>query len=260
MSRATRVSRPGERQRWAHVESARDTEVLAWIARFQFVTLEVLASRFGVSVTRIGVRVRRLEQLGYVRRVTGLMGQAHAIYLAPAGAKHIGSTRRRAPRPSLQRDHELALTQLVCRLELARPDLEVLTERDAREQERAGDRRFSVDVRAEHGGTAKRWPDVSLTDGIRTVACEVEFAAKGTERLSRILEAYIASSLAEVRFYVVDPLIARRIARLKRDLRVAYGLPGSRLCRIEVQPWSTVSAETRARIVSNVEASGRSRG
>ena len=79
------------------------------------------------------------------------MGQSHAIYLAPVGAKLIGSTRRRAPRPSLQREHELALTQLVCRLELVRPDLDVLTERDARERERDEDRRCSGDVRAEHG-------------------------------------------------------------------------------------------------------------
>ena len=230
-----------------------------WIARFQFVTLDVLAARFEVSVARVGVRVRRLEQLGYLRRVTGLPSQAHAIYLAPAGARHIGSPRRRAPRPSLQRNHELALTQLVCRLELARPDLEVLTERDARERERDGDRRFSIDVRAEHGATAKRWPDVSLTDGRRTVALEVEFAAKGTERLNRILEAYIASSMAEVRFFVIDPVVAGRIARLRRDLLVAFGSPGARLCRIEILPWSTVSVEARERIVKKVEAAGFNR-
>lgn len=260
MSHSPLGTRPRQRQRWAHVESARDVEVLVWIARFQFVTLDVLAARFEVSVARAGVRVRRLEQLGYVRRVTGLVSQAHAIYLAPPGARHIGSPRRRAPRPSLQRDHELALTQLVCRLELARPDFEVLTERDARQRECDGDQRFSVDVRAEHGGTAKRWPDVTLTNGRRTVALEVEFAAKGTERLRRIIEAYIASPMAEARFFVIDPVVAGRIARLRRDLLVAFGTSGARLCKIEIVPWTTVTAETRERIIKKVEVPGSSRG
>ncbi len=189
------------------------------------------------------------------------MGQAHAIYLAPAGAKLIGSTRGPgAATFRLQREHELALTQLVCRLELTRPDLDVLTERDAREREPDEDRRCSVDVRAEHGVTAKRWPDASVTDGRRTVALEVEFAAKGTERLSRILEAYIASSMAEVRFFVTDPVVAGRIARLKRDLLVAFGSPGARLCRIEVLPWDAVSAQARDRILKKIEAAGSSRG
>lgn len=254
MNRLKTVAGHGERQRQANVEAVRDAEVLAWVARFQLVTLDVLAARFDVSAARMGIRVRRLESLGYVRRVTGLVGQAHAIYLAPAGARLIGSPRHRAPRPSLQREHELALTQLVCRLELARPDLQVLTERDAREIERTEERRFCVDVRAPHGVTAKRWPDVCLTNGQRTVALEVEFAAKGTDRLARILEAYLASPMAEVRFFVTDPVVAGRIARLKRALTVAFGVPGARLCRVEVLPWDTVSAQARERILKRIEA------
>ena len=51
---------------WEVDEAARDLEVVAWVARFRFVTAELLARRLVVSVQRANARVRRLEHAGLV--------------------------------------------------------------------------------------------------------------------------------------------------------------------------------------------------
>jgi hypothetical protein len=54
------------RGRRQHVEADRDREWLRWIGRFRFVTADLLALRFGVSVQQARNRVRRLARDGLV--------------------------------------------------------------------------------------------------------------------------------------------------------------------------------------------------
>ncbi len=254
---AKEMRRRGERTRWTYVEAERDRAVLAWIGRFRFVTIEALAARFEVSHERMRARVRRLEAQGLVHRAPRLPSQAAVLYLTPAGARTAGSRRHRAPRPDTHRVHELALATLVCELEhklAARPELSVLTERDARDQEGDGTRRFSVDVVDDRGRKATRWPDVIIASATRTVAIEVEFAEKGSDRLRAILDAYLASTMTEVRYLVSSPTLAGRLQRLAREQARGMRAFSPRLCAITIHPWGGVSPDVADQIRARLTA------
>ena len=49
-------------------EAELDLVILAWAARFAFVTVSMLSWRWGVSEQKMRKRVRRLEREGFVRR------------------------------------------------------------------------------------------------------------------------------------------------------------------------------------------------
>ena len=156
MSAPARRSRGTQRLRRGHVEAARDREWLAWISRFRFVTAAVLAHRFDVSVRQANARVARLAHDGLVVVHREFVGQASAIYLARAGSVLLGQAPRRAPRPDMQREHELALARLVAELERsdAAAGFEVLTERECRRLESDGARGYSVELLAGVGPSA----------------------------------------------------------------------------------------------------------
>lgn len=249
------TQRSGERSRWTYVEAERDRAVLIWIGRFRFVTVEVLAERFAVSIQRTRARIRRLEAQGLVQRAPRLPTQAAVLALTPAGARAAGSRRHRAPRPDTHRVHELALAELVCELELAdRPGLEILTERDARDREADGTRRYSVDVHDDRGRLAKRWPDVLITSPKTIVAIEVEFAEKGSERLRGILDAYLASGMAEVRFLISSPALAARLKRLAAEQARGMRAFNPQLCAITIHPWRGVTPEDAEKIRARLAA------
>ncbi len=255
--KARGMQRPGERARWAYVEAVKDREVLEWVGRFRFVTIDALAQRFEVSLQRMRARIRRLEQQRLVQRAARLPNQAAVLYLTPAGARHVGSRRHRAPRPDTHRVHELALARLVCELELKladRRDLDVLTERDARDREGDGERRYSVDVVDDRGTRAIRWPDVMIAGATRVVAIEVEFAEKGSERLRGILDAYLASAMSEVRFLVSSPTLAGRLKRLAAQQAHGMHAFAPTLCKVTIAPWSGVRPEVAEKIRARLAA------
>src|SRR5690349_7643973 len=129
------------RRRRGTAEAARDREWLRWIGRFRFVTARLLAARFGVSEQQANVRIRRLTAAGLVSRTAGGIGQAYAVALTRRGARLVGLPERRAPRTDAQREHELAIVDLVGRLErrLGREAVgRVLTERECRERQGLG--------------------------------------------------------------------------------------------------------------------------
>jgi len=218
------------------------------------VTCELLAARFGVHPDRMRARIRRLEQLGLVLRACGLPNQAAAVYLTAAGACHIGIRRRRPPRPDMHREHELALIGLVCRLELRRPDLRVLTERDARDLELTSQQRLSVDVVDGQGRTVKRWPDVILADAQQTAAIEVEFAAKSSQRLRGILRAYIDSPMSQVHYLVSSPALAARLQTIAAQETSGARMFNPQPCPITIAPWHQATPTAQAAIKARLAA------
>src|SRR5215210_1424589 len=152
------------RRRRATAEAERDREWLRWVGRFRFVTSRLLAARFGVSEQQANVRIRRLAAAGLVSRTAGGVGQAYAVALTRRGARLVGLPERRAPRTDAQREHELAIVDLVGRLErrLEREAVgRVLTERECRERQGLGIRRYSVAVFGRRSAREEqRWPDV----------------------------------------------------------------------------------------------------
>lgn len=214
-----------------------------WIARFRFVTAEVLADRFEVSHQRVNARLRRLERAGLVVLHRDEPTQPRAVYVSGRGARRVGLRVRRAPRPDAHREHEWALAALVARLERLDASLRVLTERDARAREADSGDRHSADVRPAGGELQRRWPDLIVehpTAG--RVAVEVEFAAKHTERLRRIVAGYLnARWFAQVRVLVREPAVERRIAALAATARPSPALMAlldGRTPEFVVEPWS----------------------
>jgi hypothetical protein len=136
-----------------------------------------------------------------VQRRADAASQARTVATTRVAARALGLPERRAPRTSVQREHELLLARLVAELERAAGGPVVRTEREARSREAAGVARFSADMLEASGTQARRWPDLVLEgDGLR-VAVEVELTGKGTARLERIVAGYRdALWFDEVRF------------------------------------------------------------
>jgi DNA-binding MarR family transcriptional regulator len=207
------------RGRWGRIERERDELWLRWVGRFRFVTVELLAMRFGVSEQRAGVRVRRLEQAGMLQRSHGGVGRAAVVALTRAGARRVGLRDRRVVRSDAQRGHELAIARLVARTEarqLTAPLARLLTEREARDLRSGALRDLSIEVPGAPAGQRRRWPDLILErDEGRPVAIEVELTLKGATRLARIIAAYQRSDIyAEARYLVCDARVARAVSRL----------------------------------------------
>ena len=221
-----RRSRGTDRRRRAYVEAARDREWLEWIGRFRFVTSSVLALRFGVSVRQANARVARFAHDGLVVVHREFVGQASAIYLSRAGCTFLGQRPRKAPRPDMQRAHELAIATLAARLELTEGpgEMYVFTERECRRREADGEKGFSVRLLGPE--EQLRWPDLVLYNARVRNAIELERAPKTTKRLRAIVEAYALSDYRRVLFLVESPALARRLAVLAR--RISAELAGVR--------------------------------
>ena len=70
--------------RRADREQARNFAVLAWTARFRFVTPGALALRFGVSEQRMRARVRRLVEAGLLEALRPSVSYPQALHLTRA--------------------------------------------------------------------------------------------------------------------------------------------------------------------------------
>jgi hypothetical protein len=199
-------------------ERVEDERLLGWVARFRFVTAAEAAERFGRSDRRVRSRLARLESNGWVVSQQ-LHGAAPKLYaVSGPGAGVLGTPRRRPPRWETQVTHELQVVALVARLELARPELTILTERDCRAREAQGQARYSVGCLRD-GTPARRWPDVVIEGAGRRAAVEIELAAKTTERLRAILLAYLTDRVYNrLQVRCGSQVLARRMTRLVGDL------------------------------------------
>jgi len=234
------------------VETDRDLEVVAWIARFRFVTADVLAERFAVSEQAMRRRLRGLARAGWIGLEREHRTQANAAFVTARGARLLGQRPRRAPRTQVQREHELALAWLCARLEVAGTGL-VMTEREGRACEADGGPRCSADVAYRTGGPTRRWPDLIVTHDDRRIAIEVEFAPKDSPRLRRILNGYRrATWFQEARFLVRSPALAVRLEALieatRADDVIADLFDTTRLPQAVVAAWPGAAPQLQRRI------------
>lgn len=244
----------------ARLEAERDREMLEWIARFRFVTAELLGERFALSPQRVNARLRRLEAAGLVARERAAATQARAAFVTGVGARRLGVRVRRAPRTNAQREHELAIVALVAHLERSHGarDHRVLTEREQRAAEADSTAQFSVELRPPARGELRRWPDAVIETPTARIAIELELSMKAPERLKRIVAGYAATTTyTDVRFLAATPGIAVRYAALiaretaHRPLATMLDLSQTRLI---VEPWPGADAETQRRITGALAA------
>ena len=147
--------------------------LLAWSARFAFVTAAPAAERWGVSEQRMRARLRRLER--------ERAGAASARRAERAGARRgdRGGRERwcglavRTPRGREPLGHELAVIKRVIAIERhfaehGPAEARVLTERDMRREQRAaGGRAGAVEVVRARGRRGRRWADYAVDDARR---------------------------------------------------------------------------------------------
>ncbi len=168
---------------------------------------------------QVNARLERLELSGLVARRADAASQARTVATTRVAARALGLPERRAPRTSVQREHELPLARLVAEFERSPGVPVVRTEREARSREAAGVARYSADLLEASGSAARRWPDLVLEGDGRRVAVEVELTGKGTARLERIVAGYRdALWFDEVRFLAGSVPVARRLAGVLADI------------------------------------------
>ncbi len=248
-----------ERGRRVDRQAELDLVILAWAARFAFVTVSTLAWRWGVSEQKMRKRVRRLEREGFVRRHRDGRNQPARVVVTERGGDACGLTIRTARgRESL--GHELAVIKRVMAIELYfaqhGPDgARVLTERDMRGE---GGRRWSVRVVHPHGRPGKRWPDYAVQAPEGTTAVELEFSLKATSRLRSIVSGYREAHHYEFVDFVLlqrrrDAQLWRSLTRLVDETRFVSH-PASRLPpihfgpRMNITPWRDPLPELHAGI------------
>jgi len=241
-----------------------DRRLLAWVGRFRFVTAGLVAERFGVTVQMARRWVARLVAIGLLGRERAGRTDEYAVYLTAPGARVLGLPRRRPPRVTVHREHELAIVWLASRIERATAR-RVLSERECRYLEAADAGRFSVEVgRATGRGDRRRWPDLVLEDPGRRVAVEIEFAPKGSVRLGAIVDGYLHSTgLTEVRFLVSEPATAGRLAGIVAAETVAAttrALFPIQPPRVAVSPWTDATAVEQAAVQRAIDAVERDHG
>ena len=229
--------------------------MIAWIGRFRFVTVALVAERFGVSVQMTGRRLARLEAGGLLVRARLTHADPFVVFLTPAGARRVGLAARRAPRVGVQREHELAIAWLTSRLERTTDHL-VVTERECRAWQLREEGRFSVRLYRPVGrGDRVRWPDLVVTGNGRRVAVEIEFAPKGSARLAAIVHGYLHSGLYdEVRFLLSHPATAGRLVGIAGRERARAGtLMSGEGTQIVLSPWPGCTPGDRALVQAAID-------
>jgi DNA-binding MarR family transcriptional regulator len=241
-------------------EAVRDREMLGWIGRFRYTSVELLALRFGIAAQNVRVRLKRLDAAGLVRLERRLVVEPWIVSLTGAGARAIGEVPRRAPRVELHQAHELAIGWLCARVETAEryAGVDVLTEREMRSAERDRRRRdepplYGLRLQGAPRGQRSRWPDLVLErDGVVT-AVEIEFTQKADTRLQRIIDAYTYSEFGMVRYLTADPRLARKLVRM-----IAARTPPlfgtKKPVEFVVTPWPRLGAEARAAVRAAIDA------
>jgi len=231
-------------------ERARDVAVLAWAARFRFVTIGALAVRWVVSEQRMRARVRRLEREGLVLRVRRWTNHPAAIYPSERGLERMGLPARARPRFDGRFGHEVAVIKRVLAAEAyfrqgGRHGATILTERDMRRAEGEGGRRFAIQVKDAALRRRRRWPDYVVVTGEGSTAVELEFSAKSTVRLRSIVGGYLRASAYDYVDFVLlqggeHEALRRRLGGIiATEVREApLASADRRVPRLRMVPWS----------------------
>jgi hypothetical protein len=210
--------------------TARDLDLLAFLAEHRFVLCAHVQALLGVSASAAQARLRALRGGGLVcaRRIFHAQPAAHQI--TTAGLRAIDSS---LPRPRVdlrcyQHDVDLAWLWLGAHRGAFRKLAAVISEREMRSRDaridgepaRHGVRLGGVGAQ---GRERLHYPDLVLVapDGQR-VAVELELSGKGRFRQQQILAGYGADARVNAVLYLVDdPAVARSIQACARRLGIS---------------------------------------
>lgn len=169
--------------------SARDVEVLGFIARFGLVPREAVATWAGTGRSVTFARERRLRQAGLIEVGSEFWGAERLIVPTAAGLRlsgyrHLGAARV----SSASATHEARVARLAAQME--RAGVRLLSEREVLAREREEGRRL-YSLKVEGGRRLHRCDLIAEAgDGVPPEAIEVELSLKGPERLDLILRSW----------------------------------------------------------------------
>ena len=192
----------------------RDLELLAWIARFGYVTQDQVqrwiadinggARSHSVSYTRLKV----LADHGLVETRAVLAGLGRAVWATRDGGLTVGAVGRARPPRVSSFEHDALVVDLALHVQVTRPHHRIVTEREMRAEDTANQLtaeaeqpRWALGV-----GRQRRFPDlVSIApSGVRVIH-EVERTAKDHRRLVRLmLQRLDRAEVGAVRYYVAN--------------------------------------------------------
>jgi len=217
--------------------TARDEDILCWIARHGVVTTELIGRRFfwrpdAQDYGRWAAyrRVRALQTLGLVLSDKPFVDMPAVLRVTREGARIADVGIRPAPLVVSQLRHSIALVWITEYLEAANGGAELTTERELRAQ-RYREREEGI-READEGRT----PDALLriptngpgAQGVLTVAVELDLTRKDRRAMERLVRQYDYEKVDRIWWYVT-PGRVERTQELVRELRADD--------RIEVRVW-----------------------
>ena len=190
--------------------TARDLEVLEFVARYGVIPRDVVGLWAGTGRAVTAARERRLRVAGLVEVLAGFGNSGRLCLCTRRGLRATGRDELPAPRFSLATAHHSAMAARVgAQLELG--GHQVLSEREIFARERAEGRRiFSAEL---SDGRLHR-PDLVVVGDV-TQAIEVELTDKSARRLDQLLRAW-RLAITRRRFGAVRYLCGPRALRYVR--------------------------------------------
>jgi hypothetical protein len=205
------------------VQTARDQEIVGWIARIGAAAAEHVQRRFGIGRSQAYARLAALTRDGLLDQKR-LLHRTPGLYVATAeGQRWSGQARLGVQRLSaggFQHAWELAGAAVALYGRL--PDWRQLSERELRALEGDEQRLIASVALGElpGGGRALHRPDLALLDGEGSVlAIEVELAVKAARRLQANARAYARARHLSHVFYLASASAARAVSRAVAEVR-----------------------------------------
>jgi hypothetical protein len=207
------------------VQTARDQEIVGWIARIGAAGAEHVQARFGMGRSQAYARLSALSSDGLLEQKR-LLHRTPGLYVANTeGLRWSGQERLGAQRLSaggFQHAWEVASAAVALRADL--PEWGQLSERELRARE-VDEQQLIASVALGElpgGRPALHRPDLALLDGEgHVLAIEVELTVKAARRLQAIARAYARARHLSHVYYLAAPPAARAVSRAAAEVRAS---------------------------------------
>jgi hypothetical protein len=205
------------------VQTARDQEIVGWIARIGAAGAEQVQGRFGMGRSQAYARLSSLTRDGLLEQKR-LLHRTPGLYVASAeGLRWSGQERLGVQRIGAGGfQHAWQLASAAVALRTALPDWRQLSERELRARESDEQESIASVALGElpGGRAALHRPDLALVDGEgHVLAIEVELSVKAARRLQAIARAYARARHLSHVYYLATPPAARAVSRAVAEVR-----------------------------------------
>ena len=197
----------------------KDRDVLRWVNKAGFVTIELIALKFNIALSTAYGRVKKLVDHHYLQHHKIYYGLPGIYCVAKRGMEWIGNNLPLIKNiPTGSYDHDLQVTKVMLMLS-QKYNCEFISERELR------------CLRAQDGiGQRKHIPDGELLLHDKKIAVEVELSTKGNRRLQKIMNEYMKNfDIHEVWYFCGNNEIKRQVMKYQasHSFLKAFNLDGA---------------------------------